>query len=44
MVGGPLGAAIGAVAARAASKRDDGVGDVAKGAGAVADAAIEKAQ
>lgn len=41
---GPLGAAIGAVAARAASKREDGVGDIANGAGAVAEAAIDKAQ
>ena len=39
-----MGAAIGAVAARAASRRGDGVGDVAKGAGGVADAVIEKAQ
>lgn len=44
IMGGPVGAAIGAVAARAASGRDDGVGNVAKGAGAVADAAMLKAQ
>ncbi|CAN0394685.1 unnamed protein product, partial [Scytosiphon promiscuus] len=44
IVGGPMGAAIGAMAARAASGRDDGVGSVAKGAGAVADAAMLKAQ
>lgn len=43
LVGGPVGAAIGAVTVRAASGRDDEVGDVAKGAGAVADAALEKA-
>eukprot|EP00903_Cladosiphon_okamuranus_P020537 g18851.t1 len=44
LVAGPLGAAVGAVAARAASGREDGVGSVAKGAGAVADVAMEKAQ
>ncbi|CBJ27131.1 hypothetical protein Esi_0055_0104 [Ectocarpus siliculosus] len=44
LVAGPVGAAIGAMAARAASGREDGVGNVAKGAGAVADAAMEKAQ
>ncbi|CAB1115723.1 unnamed protein product [Ectocarpus sp. CCAP 1310/34] len=44
LVAGPVGAAIGAIAARAASGREDGVGNVAKGAGAVADAAMEKAQ
>ena len=43
IVGGPVGAAIGAVAVRAASRRKDGVGEVAKGAGAVADAALDKA-
>lgn len=44
LVAGPLGAAIGAIAGRAAVKRDDGVGDVAKGAAKVADAALGKAQ
>ncbi len=44
LVAGPLGAAIGALTVRAASGREDGVGEVAKGAGAVADAAMEKAQ
>lgn len=44
LVAGPFGAALGAMAGRAAVKRDDGVGEVAKGAAKVADAAIGKAQ
>lgn len=38
------GAVVGAMALRAASKREDGIGKAAKKAGAAADAAMEKAQ
>ncbi|CAN0017452.1 unnamed protein product, partial [Choristocarpus tenellus] len=44
LLGGPFGALMGSLAGSAAAGRDDTVGEVAKSAGAVADAALEKAR